>query len=247
MKGSVGAGTWVLVIVLSGLVVAAVVFALSRLAARSRAEHDTFTLSDELHPVADVPIAGVPSHPQKLLGRAFVLEAEPVPYEQQAHPRIDYVPCSMRVVIFCDGRSPIQAQGMREILFEQRITFSPGHSYLAVWVDPESPDEFVLDFTQPPPEVRLGVPNPGPDSINELLAAGTDGTARVEAKVQVRGVLSSKGDGLYNVRMTITSVQPPYETTVTQTAPDELAARMQPGVVLPVKIGSTPDRVVFAY
>ncbi|MCU1478053.1 MAG: hypothetical protein JWQ64_2746 [Subtercola sp.] len=195
--------------------------------------------------------ADLRDHEGKTLSRAFVYEIRPASAlvgatsgSAATAPGPDEVNCFLRLQIFTDGQFAVPAAGVRAVPRAALTVVKPGFSFISAWVDTRSPNDFVLDFTQKPPEVKLGR---GTDieTRDWLLTNGTDGTVHVDKVAPLDGVRNYRGEGFYVVTMTVTSAKPPYQMVTTQGVPAALVPRVQPGSDLAVKFGSTPAHVTF--
>ena len=151
--------------------------------------------------------------------------------------------CTFTLNVMIDGQAPYQAtvsQRVQEVSIPQLQ--QPG-VILSVKVDPADHSHVAIDFSTPPPEVRMPE-HTGPGSAADILATGKPIVVVLVADQQI-GVKNFKGDPVHALTLTVAEgVDTPYQIQVGNAVPASALPLVFPGSKLHAKLGAGPNDVV---
>ena len=155
--------------------------------------------------------------------------------------------CTIQLQVFLDGRPPYEAvaqQRVQEIVIPQ---LASGAAVVAVRVDPANPANVAVDFSTPPPEVRVAAPSPDDHSSAAWILANGRRAVAVFIASEPIGMSNAAGDPVHALTLTIAEgegVAQPYQIQVGNAVPAAGLPLAYPGSRLQVRIGDGPNDVV---
>ena len=154
--------------------------------------------------------------------------------------------CTFALMVYLDDTPPFPAETRKRIPVYALSQIQPGHSVVAVRVDPADHTRVGIDFSVEPPSVRLAQ-TPGRITAQELLARGSSCEV-VIIQFEPLGVKSSvSGLDMYAFMLTVMAPgTAPYQIQVGNPVPPEAVPLLFPGSRLPAKYlpGAAPENVV---
>lgn len=178
-----------------------------------------------------------------LLGRGEVLGVSPSGTTISIGNGLVERTCGIQLSVMLDGEQPFQVavnQRVQEILIPQLST--PG-AVVAVRVNPADHSKVAIDFSTPPPEVRLPE-STGANSAAHILASGKPIVVVLVANQPI-GVNNAKGDPVHALTLTVAEgVDTPYQIQVGNAVPASALPLVYPGSRLHAKLGDGPNDVV---
>ncbi|UFS58950.1 hypothetical protein [Subtercola endophyticus] len=177
-------------------------------------------------------------HEGKQLGRGWVLE-----FRVRGDATAEQVECDIGMQVFVDGTSPIQARGRRSVPQAALPKLTAGQCMVAVWIDPSSPGDFVVDVAAPPPTIHLGR-STGPGSRDWLLSNGQPTTVTILGTAKVIGVKNYADDDCFMVNMSVGSDSPPVTVQNLQPIAAANLPLVKAGSTVPARVGSMREQIV---
>jgi len=175
-----------------------------------------------------------------LLGRGIITEVKPTGTTLQSGNGLVQRVCVFTVEVSLDCKPPYMATCKQRFPEIELARIQPGNTTLAVRVNPDDPDQIVLDFSAEPPVVTSA----GGKSAAAILATGAPGRAVIVA-FQPLGKRNPAGVDLYYFRLTVMpDGKDPYQIEVGNPTPPSALPFLFPGSRVPVKIGAGPNDVV---
>lgn len=154
--------------------------------------------------------------------------------------------CVFDLMVYLDNTPPFQAQVRKRIPVYALGQIQPGHTTVAVRVDPNDHSRVGIDFSVEPPVVQLAS-TPGKMTAQEVLASG-DSCQAVIIQFEPLGVKSSiSGLDMYAFMLTVmVPGQAPYQIQVGNPVPPQAVPLLYPGSNLPAKVlmGRPNDLVI---
>jgi hypothetical protein len=154
--------------------------------------------------------------------------------------------CVFDLMVYLDNTPPFPAQVRKRIPVYALGQIQPGHTTVAVRVDPSDHSRVGIDFSVEPPVVQLAS-TPGKMTAQEVLASGESCQA-VIIQFEPLGVKSSiSGLDMYAFMLTVmVPGQAPYQIQVGNPVPPEAVPLLYPGSSLPAKVlmGRPNDLVI---
>jgi hypothetical protein len=175
-----------------------------------------------------------------LLGRGIITDVKLTGTTLQNGNGLVQRVCVFTVEVSLDRRDPYTATCKQRFPEIELARIQPGNTTLAVRVNPDDPDEIVLDLATEPPVVTAA----GGRSAAAILATGAPGRAVIIA-FQPLGKRNPAGVDLYYFRLTVMpDGKDPYQIEVGNPTPPAALPFLFPGSRVPVKIGAGPNDVV---
>jgi len=154
--------------------------------------------------------------------------------------------CLFDLMVYLDDTPPFQAQVRKRVPVYALSDIQPGHTVIAVRVDPNDFSRVGIDFSVQPPTVRLAQ-TAGKITAQELLERGSSCEA-VIIQSEPLGVKSSvSGLDMYAFMLTIMAPgKAPYQIQVGNPVPPDAVPLVFPGSRLPAKYlpEGIPEEVV---
>jgi len=154
--------------------------------------------------------------------------------------------CVFELTVYLDDTPPFPAEVRKRVPVYAISQIQPGHTVVAVRVDPADHSRVGIDFSVEPPSVRLAQ-TPGRVTAQELLERG-DSCEVVIIQFEPLGVKSSvSGLDMYAFMLTVMAPgQAPYQIQVGNPVPPEAVPLLFPGSRLPAKylVGAARENVV---
>jgi len=154
--------------------------------------------------------------------------------------------CVFDLMVYLDNTPPFPAEVRKRVPVYALAQIQPGHTVVAVRVDPADRTRVGIDFSAEPPSVRLAQ-TPGRITAQELLAQGSSCEV-VIIQFEPLGVKSSvSGLDMYAFMLTVMAPgTAPYQIQVGNPVPPEAVPLLFPGSRLPAKYlpGAAPENVV---
>jgi hypothetical protein len=180
------------------------------------------------------------------LGRAEVMNVQITGTSLQSGGAPPEQVCLFELMVYLDDTPPFSAQVRKRVPVYALTDIQPGHTVVAVRVDPADHARVGIDFSVEPPTVRLAK-KPGQLSAQDVLDRGSSCEA-VIIQSQPLGVKSStSGLDMYAFVLTIMAPgQAPYQIQVGNPVPAEAIPLIFPGSRLPAKFmpGGVQEEVV---
>jgi len=142
--------------------------------------------------------------------------------------------CNFQLMVYLDDIQPFAAQVRKRVPAYALANIVPGHSVVAVRVDPNDHSRVGIDLTVEPPVVRMPK-RPGDISAQDVLDRGSPCEV-VIIQSQPLGTKSMSGLDLYVFMLTVmVPGQAPYQIQVGNPVPPEAIPLIYPGAKLPAK------------
>lgn len=174
----------------------------------------------------------------KKLGRGWVLE-----FRVRGDATAEEVECDIGMQVFVDGASPVHVRGRRSVPQAALPKLKTAQCMVAVWIDPSSPRDFVLDVTEPPPTIHMARTT-GPGSRDWLLSNGQPTTVTIIGTAKVIGVKNYADDDCFIVNMSVGSESPPVKVQNFQPIAAANLPLVKAGSTVPARVGSLPEQIV---
>lgn len=150
--------------------------------------------------------------------------------------------CIFTVEVNVDGKEPYTATCKQRIPEVQIPQFKAGSTMVAVRVNPDDPNDIVLDLQTAPPTVTT--PSNPAHSAAEILATGEAGQAIIIDSQSINR-RNAAGVDVYAFTLTVIPVgRDPYQIQVGNPTPPSALPFLFAGSRVPVRIGANPNAVV---
>jgi hypothetical protein len=153
--------------------------------------------------------------------------------------------CIFQLMVYLDDTPPFPAEARKRVPVYALASLQPGHSVVAVRVDPADHSRVGIDFSIEPPVVRLAK-TPGKLTAAEVLEQG-DLCEAVIVQFQPLGVQNTARLDMYAFMLTVMIPgQAPYQIQVGNPVLPEAVPLLYPGSRVPARImpNTRPDNVV---
>jgi hypothetical protein len=168
------------------------------------------------------------------LGRAIVDGVRITGTSVQMGGSIPEQVCEFDLTVYLDDTPPYPAHARKRVPQYAIGQFRPGHSVVAVRVDPSDHTKVGVDLNSQPPEVRMA-PGTSSGSAADILAPGNACDA-VIIQYEALGMKNRNNVDMYAFVLTIMAEGVvPYQIQVGNPVPPEAMPLLYPGSTLPAK------------